>query len=220
MSISAVIFDLDGVITDSAEYHFLAWKALAEELCIEIDREFNEQLKGVDRMTSLERILASAGKADNYSQEEKLVLATRKNEHYKTLIQQITPADILPGVTAFLAELDQAGIPKALASASQNAPFIINRLGLTEQFKTIVDPTTLKANKPDPEIFVRAAELLGVEPSQCVGVEDAEAGIESIQGAGMFAVGVGDAHALRNADLLLAETAQLSLPQIQQAVSH
>ncbi|WED24818.1 beta-phosphoglucomutase [Vibrio sp. JC009] len=217
MSIAAFIFDLDGIITDSAEYHFLAWKELADELGIEIDREFNEQLKGVDRMTSLERILNHGGMADKFTPEKKIEIATRKNDHYKTLIQQVTPKDILPGIQTLLDDLNAAGIPMALASASKNAPFIIERLGLQDYFANIVDPATLKANKPDPEIFVRGAEMLGVEAAQCVGVEDAEAGVESIQAAGMFAVGVGDANALAKADLLLSDTAQLSLSEIVKA---
>jgi beta-phosphoglucomutase len=213
----AMIFDLDGVITDTAEYHYLAWKQLAEELGIPFDREFNEQLKGVSRMESLEKILARGNRQNAYTPEEKERLATKKNEHYKQLIGRITPADLLPGIPEFLKEVKGAGVKIALASASKNAPFVIERLQIGHYFDAMVDAATIKNSKPHPEIFLRAGELLSVDPSECVGVEDAEAGIEAIKRAGMFAVGVGTPEAMHQADLSFSSTRDLDFPRIRQA---
>lgn len=205
----AVIFDLDGVITDTAEYHFLAWKSLADELDLPFDKEFNEKLKGVSRMESLELIL-SLGNAV-YSDEEKKALAEKKNDLYKEMIQKVTPADLLPGIEPLLKELQEAGIGIALASASKNAPFILDRLGVTHYFNHVVDVNLIKQGKPDPEIFLTGAAKLGVLPEDCVGIEDAEAGIESILSAGMYAVGVGTPAQMQKADLIVSSTAELSL---------
>ncbi|MBD7966790.1 beta-phosphoglucomutase [Paenibacillus gallinarum] len=205
----AVIFDLDGVITDTAEYHYLAWKSLADELDLPFDKEFNEKLKGVSRMESLELILSLGDAA--YSDEEKNALAEKKNDLYKEMIQKVTPADLLPGIEALLKELQEAGIGIALASASKNAPFILDRLGVTHYFNHVVDVNLIKQGKPDPEIFLTGAAKLGVLPEDCVGIEDAEAGIESILSAGMYAVGVGNPAQMQKADLIVSSTAELSL---------
>lgn len=205
----AVIFDLDGVITDTAEYHYLAWKSLADELNLPFDKEFNEKLKGVSRMESLELILSLGDTA--YSDEEKKALAEKKNDLYKEMIQKVTPADLLPGIEALLKELQEAGIGTALASASKNAPFILDRLGVTHYFNHVVDVNLIKQGKPDPEIFLTGAAKLGVLPEECVGIEDAEAGIESILSAGMYAVGVGTPAQMQKADLIVSSTAELSL---------
>ncbi|WP_160032097.1 beta-phosphoglucomutase [Paenibacillus sp. An7] len=205
----AVIFDLDGVITDTAEYHYLAWKSLADELNLPFDKEFNEKLKGVSRMESLEFILSLGDAA--YSDEEKKALAEKKNDLYKEMIAKVTPADLLPGIEALLKELQEAGIGTALASASKNAPFILDRLGVTHYFNHVVDVNLIKQGKPDPEIFLTGAAKLGVLPEECVGIEDAEAGIESILSAGMYAVGVGTPAQMQKADLIVSSTAELSL---------
>ncbi|WP_454190179.1 beta-phosphoglucomutase [Paenibacillus sp. Marseille-Q7038] len=210
----AVIFDLDGVITDTAEYHFLAWKSLADELDLPFDKEFNEKLKGVSRMESLELIL-SLGDAV-YSDEEKKALAEKKNDLYKEMIAKVTPADLLPGIESLLKELQEAGIGIALASASKNAPFILDRLGVTHYFNHVVDVNLIKQGKPDPEIFLTGAAKLGVLPEDCVGIEDAEAGIESILSAGMYAVGVGTPAQMQKADLIVSSTAELSLSLLKQ----
>lgn len=138
------IFDLDGVITDTAKYHYIAWKELAAEIGIEIDLKFNEQLKGISRMDSLERILTLGNKNDAYTEVEKEALATKKNTHYVQLLQSLTPDDLLPGVKTFLDEAKAKNIPCAIASASKNAPFILDKLGVMQDFDTIVDPATLK----------------------------------------------------------------------------
>ncbi|ANE46448.1 beta-phosphoglucomutase [Paenibacillus swuensis] len=212
--LKAFIFDLDGVITESAEYHYLAWKALAEELDISFTREFNEELKGISRMDSLDKILTRGGRMNDFTQEEKDSLATKKNEHYRTFIKKITPDDVLPGIEPLLAEIRSRGLKIGLASVSKNAADVMNSLRLTEEFDVIVDAATISKSKPDPEIFLTAARLLNVAPSECIGVEDAAAGVTSIKGAGMFAVGVGSAETLAEADLIYANTSLLSYEEI------
>ena len=206
--LEAVIFDLDGVITDSAEYHYLAWKALAEELGLTFDRAKNERLKGVSRMESLEIVLEDSGL--HFTEQEKLALATKKNDNYKLMIERITPADLLPGIGSLLDGLQTRGIAIGLASASHNAPLILDRLAAAHWFKAIADPGRIRKGKPDPEIFLTAAEMLGVDPGNCIGIEDAEAGVRAIQAAGMTAVGIGSFEQLGAADLLLSSTSGLS----------
>ena len=210
----AFIFDLDGVITDSAEYHYLAWKELGEDLGIPFDREFNETLKGVSRTESLERILRHGKRENDFSPEEKERLARKKNEHYVSLISKITSDDILPGVEAFLNELKEAGYKIAMASASKNALLVTRQLGLLHAFDHIVDAATVVDSKPHPEVFLKAAEALAVDPKDCIGVEDAVAGVEAIHAAGMFAVGIGDPTVLTEADLVFTDTTGLTLDNV------
>lgn len=210
----AFIFDLDGVITDSAEYHYLAWKALGEDLGISFDREFNETLKGVSRTESLERILRLGGRENDFSFEEKELLATKKNEHYVSLISKITNADILPGIEVFLKELKEAGYKIGMASASKNAQMVTSQLGLLEAFDHIVDAATVKNSKPHPEVFLKAAKALRVDPKECVGIEDAVAGITAIHEAGMLAVGIGNPTVLTEADLVFEDTAHLRIEKL------
>ncbi|QII47876.1 beta-phosphoglucomutase [Bacillus paralicheniformis] len=206
----AVIFDLDGVITDTAEHHYLAWKHTAEQIGIEIDRSFNERLKGIDRERSLNTILIHGGAAGTYREAEKQEIMRRKNQYYQQLIQNLTPHDLLPGIAGLFAELKRENVSIALASSSRNAPAILQRLGLMDEFHAVVDPAALARGKPDPEIFLTAASLLGVPPSQCAAIEDAEAGIAAIKSAGMFAVGVGDETSLSGADLIVHNTNELT----------
>ncbi|AFS71417.1 beta-phosphoglucomutase [Exiguobacterium antarcticum] len=213
-TIEAVIFDLDGVITDTAEYHYLAWKQLGEELDIPFDRDFNETLKGVSRTDSLERILTLGGKQDAFTEQEKITLATKKNDHYVTLIQHISEQDLLPGIIAFLDEIRAAGLKIGMASASKNALTVVEALGVRHYFDDIVDAATVAQSKPHPEVFLRAAEALDVAPECCIGVEDAAAGITAIHAAGMYAVGVGPETTLHEADYRVDSTDLLSLEQI------
>ncbi|MDF0728823.1 beta-phosphoglucomutase [Cytobacillus sp. S13-E01] len=212
--LQAVIFDLDGVITDTAEYHYLAWKALGEGINVPFTREFNEELKGISRMDSLEKILALGGREHDFTIEEKENLADQKNEHYKRLIQEISPADILPGVENLIAEIKNRGFKIGLASVSKNAFTVMESLQLTKQFDVIIDAATIKNSKPDPEIFLTAAKALNVDPTECIGIEDAVAGVEAIKGAGMFAVGVGSKDTLAKADVVYERTAELSLAKL------
>ncbi len=211
--LEAVVFDLDGVITDSAEYHFQAWKKLCDELDIPFDREFNHNLRGVSRMKSLELLLSRVPDR-HFSEEEKVHLATRKNEYYKELITQITPDDLLPGIDKLLKEMKAAGIKTALASASRNAGTIIHQLEVEEMFDVMTDPAQLKKGKPDPEQFFMASEMLQVPLRNCIGVEDAQAGIDAINSAGIFSVGVGDY--LMNADWKCSSTEELTLKKLRE----
>lgn len=208
------VFDLDGVITDTAKYHYIAWKELAAEIGIDIDLKFNEQLKGISRMDSLERILSLGNKNDAYTEIEKEALATKKNTQYVQLLQSLTPDDLLPGVKEFLAQAKEKNIPCAIASASKNAPFILDKLGVMSDFDTIVDPATLKKGKPDPEIFVQAALALGIDPAEAIGFEDAQAGIDGIKAAGMYAVGVYSGEELHGADVIVEKLTDLNIDEL------
>lgn len=205
-----VVFDLDGVITDTAEYHYLAWQALGKKIGISFDRKFNENLKGVDRMESLRRILILGHQENNYTKEEKIALATEKNDLYKTFIQKITPADLLPGISQLLADLKKNHIHLALASASKNAPEILKNLEIDQIFDTIVNPNDLKKGKPDPEIYLKGAAQLNLSVKDCIGIEDAYSGVEAIKAAGMFAIGVGDKKTLNLADVVVPSTKELT----------
>lgn len=196
--LGAVLFDLDGVITDTAELHYQAWKDLADELGIPFDREHNEKLKGVDRMTSLKLILQNGDRT--YSPEEMEKLAHSKNERYKELLTTLTPEALLPGVRKLLKALRRDGIRTALASASRNAPTVLDRLGVTDLFDYVADAGAVALQKPDAEIFLNAAAGVGVHPLRCIGIEDAEAGVISIHRAGMPAVGIGTKETLPDAD--------------------
>ncbi|TJY42651.1 beta-phosphoglucomutase [Cohnella pontilimi] len=211
--IKAFVFDLDGVITDSAEFHYEAWSRLASELNIPFDKEYNELLKGVSRMESLELILNRKPEV-NLPTAEKEALAARKNDHYKELIQTISPEALLPGIGKLLEAIAEAGMGIALASASRNAPFIIERLGIGHYFQAIVDPAAVPQGKPHPDIYLQAAAELGVAPSECVGVEDAEAGVQAVKRAGMYAVGIGSEKVLREADYIVPDTSCLKLENI------
>ena len=207
-------FDLDGVITDTAKFHYVAWKELADSIGITIDLQFNEQLKGISRMDSLERILAYGGKENDYTAEQKEEMAADKNANYVKLLDDLSPADLLPGVKAFLDAAKEMNVPCSLASASKNAPFILKKLGVYDYFDAIVDPATLKKGKPDPEIFVRAAELIHIDPSEAVGFEDAQAGIEGIKGAGMYEVGVEGNEPLTEADMTIKSFEELNVSDL------
>lgn len=206
----AVIFDLDGVITDTAKYHFKAWRNLAASIGIRFDETFNERLKGISRMDSLQRILKFGGRSEDFTSNEKKGLAEQKNTEYRELIAAITPKDLLPGIENFLKELKEAGIKIGLASASRNGPFILEKLQIALYFNTLVDPAKLKRGKPDPEIFSTAAAQLGIDSAECVGIEDALAGVQAINAAGIFSVGVGVPDEA-DANWRVASTADLTL---------
>lgn len=206
--LEAVLFDLDGVITDTAEYHYQAWKKLADELGVPFDRVINERLKGVGRMESLEMILQLGNLS--LTSAEKQVLAERKNEYYKQMMEDISPKDLLPGIATLLRELKQAGVKIALASASKNAPTVIEKLEIGDYFDVIVDAGSLQKGKPDPEIFLTAADRLNVPYRNCIGIEDAESGVQAIRAAGMRAVGVGTPGAMNLADWPVKNTSEIT----------
>ncbi|MDR0921837.1 MAG: beta-phosphoglucomutase [Lactobacillales bacterium] len=206
-----VCFDLDGVITDTAEYHYRAWKKLGEEIGISIDRAFNEQLKGVSREDSLHRILEHGKQVGKYNEEEFAELAKRKNENYVEMIQAVSPKDVYPGILTLLRDLKANGIKIALASASKNGPFLLERMELTSYFDAIADPAKVAAGKPAPDIFLAAASGIGVASEKCIGIEDAQAGIQAIKAAKMLPIGVGKAEDLGNDIALVPSTSYLTL---------
>lgn len=205
------IFDLDGVITDTAKFHFEAWSQLAkEELDLELPEAFETKLKGISRTESLVKILEFGGLTDNYSEEEILALAAKKNGYYLQAIETLTKDDILPGITRLIAELKEHDVKLALASASKNAPAILEKLGLADAFDAIADPAKVKAGKPAPDIFLAGAKAVSLDPSECVGVEDAVAGVQAIKSANMTAVAVGDEEELKQADVVVPTTEDFS----------
>jgi beta-phosphoglucomutase len=185
----ACIFDLDGVIVDTAKYHFLAWKRLADQLGINFTETDNERLKGVSRMDSLEIILEIGNM--NLSETIKHEYAATKNTWYVEYISKMTPDEILPGCIGFISELRKAGILTAIGSASKNTPMILERVGISKYFDAVADGNNVSKAKPDPEVFLKAAELLCVPPSECFVFEDASAGVHAALNAGMLCIGIG-----------------------------
>jgi len=210
--LKAVLFDLDGVIVDTAKYHYLAWKKLADREGIYFDEKINERLKGVSRMASLEIILERSTRV--YSEEEKHKMTEIKNNWYREMIGQLKPDEILPGVIDFLNSLKKHGIKCAICSASKSAAYIIEKLGITDYFDTIVGGQDITKSKPDPEVFLVAAERLNVFPAECVVLEDAYAGLEAAKRAGMKAVGLGDPDILTNADVVYKDMTEVSLEKV------
>ena len=206
--IRGFLFDLDGVLVDTAQYHFLAWQRMAAELGIHFGEAENEQLKGVSRAESLNRILAWGGKS--LSDAEKQHWMTLKNDWYLELVRGMPADDYLPGAHEFLRASRAAGIKVALGSASKNAPLILERLGWIPLFDALVDGNVVTASKPDPEVFLEGARRLGLKPEECVVFEDSEAGVEAAHRAGMKVVGIG--HGL-DADLLVSGLDQLTPEQ-------
>ena len=205
------IFDLDGVITDTAKFHYQAWKALADSLGISIDETFNETLKGISRMDSLDRILAHGHRENAFTPAEKEALAQQKNDHYVQLLEHLTTEDVLPGVVPLLQQAQARHIPCAVASASKNAPLILEKLGVRTYFATIVNPDSLSKGKPDPEIFLAAADSIGVLPQNAIGFEDAQSGIDGLKAAGIYAVGLSASQPLIGADMQVSEMTELSV---------
>lgn len=195
------IFDLDGVIVDTAKYHYLAWKRLAEELGFEFTEHHNERLKGVSRMKSLE-ILLEIGNI-KLDEQTMINMAEKKNQWYVEYIKNLTPDEILPGANDFIKDIRKLGVKTALGSASKNAVLILQNLGITEYFDAVVDGNCVSKAKPDPEVFTKAAEMLGSTPEACVVFEDAEAGIEAAKRGGMYAVGIGKSDILKNAYIVI-----------------
>jgi beta-phosphoglucomutase len=205
----AAIFDLDGVIVDTAKYHYLAWRRLAAEYGFDFTEADNERLKGVSRTRSLEILLEIGGLT--VDEKTKSQMAAQKNEWYVEYIRQMGTSEILPGVTEYLQGIRARGIKTALGSASKNVPLILERLAISGLFDVIVDGNTVTKAKPDPEVFLRAAAELRVLPASCVVFEDAEAGIEAAYRAGMGTVGIGSPLLLKEADIVLPGLFELAV---------
>lgn len=193
--IKGFLFDLDGVIVDTAVFHFQAWRRLAQKLGGDFTEEQNEQLKGVSRVDSLKKIIEWTGAT--VSEEEFQTLMVEKNEWYLELVQGLGPQDALPGALNFLQTAYDQGIKIALGSASKNAPMILEKLGITPLFTAIIDGNNVVNGKPHPEVFLKGAEALGLEPSECVVFEDSIAGVQAAKTGGMSSVGIGDAETLQ-----------------------
>ena len=205
----AFIFDLDGVIVDTAKYHYLAWKELAHELGFDFTEEQNELLKGVSRVRSLD-ILLDIGKV-SLGEEERNKFLNEKNAQYLAYIDKMDQREILPGIAQVLHFLKANKIPFSLGSASKNARHILENLNLLELFDAVVDGNDVSTAKPDPEVFLLAAERLRVDPGDCIVVEDAQAGIEAARRAGMTSIGIGDIAILGEANYVLSNTSELSV---------
>ena len=201
MIMKACIFDLDGVIVDTAKYHFLTWKKLADQLGVNFTYADNERLKGVSRMESLETILKSGN--ITLGEQEKEELAAKKNNWFVEYLDNMSANETLPGVVSFLDDLDNNHIRKAIGSASKNAVLALRKIGLEDRFDLIIDGTMVSRAKPDPEVFLKAATGLGLAPGQCLVFEDAHAGIQAAHNGKMKCVGVGNPDILGEADVVI-----------------
>jgi beta-phosphoglucomutase len=212
MRTKACIFDLDGVIVDTAKYHFLAWKRLAGQLGILFSEKDNERLKGVSRMDSLEIILEIGDMKMNQTQKNKY--ATLKNKWYVDYIDKMTPDEILPGCLEFISELRSADIRVAIGSASKNTPMILERVGIKDLFDAVVDGNIASKAKPDPEVFIKAAKMVGIEPENCIVFEDAIAGVQAAINAGMMCIGVGSQNVLKKAHFVISGLHEMNLDKL------
>lgn len=200
--LEAVIFDMDGVLTETSKQHYLAWKHLTKDLNFEITEKINEQVKGISRLESLDIVLSAGNMVDKYTATEKLQLADKKNLIYQSLIKEFTKDNLADGALLILKVLRENGIKIALASVSKNAEFLLEAMEIKDYFDVVVDPSEVVQGKPAPDIFIMAAQKLGVEPKNCIGIEDAFAGVEAIKRAGMKPIGIGNKEVLHNCDVV------------------
>ena len=207
MNIKAIIFDLDGVICHTDQYHYQAWKELSDRLGIPFDERDNDRLRGVSRMESLNIVLEKSPRV--YSAQEKLAFAEEKNKAYRRLLLQMTPVDLPEETLSTLRELRARGLLLGIGSSSKNTKLILSRLGLADFFDAVADGTEITHSKPDPEVFLLAAEKLGVSPAEALVVEDADAGIEAAKAGNFFAAGIGPAAMNPGANAALASLADL-----------
>lgn len=210
--IEGVIFDLDGVIVTTDEYHYRAWKKIAMDEEIYFDRKINERLRGVSRMQSLEIILERTD--SKYTEEEKVRLAERKNNYYKEYINQLNSRDILPGALPLMEQLKMEKIRIAVGSSSKNCDTILERIGLSSYFDAVVSGNDISRSKPDPEVFLLAAQRLCLEPGSCLVVEDALAGVTAALQAGMKVLAVGSASSDRRATIRAADLSKVTAEEI------
>lgn len=211
-NIKACLFDLDGVIVDTAKYHYLAWKRLANELGFEFTKEDNERLKGVSRMKSLEILLEIGGLS--FNENIKNEMAAKKNAWYIEYISTMNSSDILPGVLSFLKVLRDNKIKTALGSVSKNAMLILKNIEMVDYLDTVIDGTKITNAKPHPEVFLKGAAELNIRPSECVVFEDAQAGIEAAINAGMFSIGVGSPEILNKANFVISSFEEMTLDKL------
>ena len=215
MAIKAFIFDLDGVLTDTAEYHFRGWKRLAEEEGIPFTREDNEALRGIPRRASLLIVL----KGRPYPEAKLQEMMERKNNFYLEFIREISPGDLLPGARELLEEIRAAGLKSALGSASKNAGEVLDRLGIRSLLDAISDGHSVERQKPAPDLFLHAAKQLGLPPAECVVVEDATAGVEAALAGGFRTIGLGPAERVGQAEIVLPSLEGQRLADILRALA-
>ena len=208
----ACIFDLDGVLVDTAVYHYQAWKKLANSMGFDFSHAQNEQLKGVNRMRSLDMILNWGGITKTDAEKEEL--ATLKNTWYVDMINKMSATEVLPGSAELLQALKDHGVKIALGSASKNSGLILERTNLTHFFDAIVDGNSVTTSKPDPEVFLKGAEMLGTAPENCIVFEDAAAGVQAAISADMAVVGVGEADNLPGTDLIIKDLSGVTVAQL------
>ena len=211
-TIKACIFDLDGVIVDTAIYHYKAWKRLANSLGFDFTEHQNEQLKGVSRVRSLQLILGWGNVTKTEAEQE--VLATQKNTWYMEMVNQMTPSEILPGAKEFLETCRAVGLKIALGSASKNSMTILDKLNLTDMFDAVIDGNKVSKAKPDPEVFLAGAQALGMQPEECVVFEDAIAGVEAALAGDMKVVGIGSPDVLVGANLVIKGLDEMTLDRL------
>lgn len=217
MNKKGFIFDLDGVIVDTAKYHFLAWKKLANSIGVDFSEEQNEHLKGISRVRSLEKILEWGNKT--LLDDEFMELMARKNNDYLNYIDKMDESEILPNVTKILDYFLQQNQPIALGSASKNARAILKRVKLIEKFDAIVDGNDVSKAKPDPEVFLNAANVLQVKPEKCIVFEDAVAGIQAANNANMISIGIGDKEVLKEADYVFKDFTEISIEFLDELIN-
>lgn len=208
-NLKAIIFDMDGVITETSEMHFIAWRDMAKTIGVDIDLEFNEKLKGISRRDSIMRILKHGNKVDEVTEDHIESMMYEKNEHYKSLIASYTKDQLNPCIFELMKTLKENRIKIGIASASKSAPMLVKNLQIDEFVDFIADPSKVPG-KPAPDLFLTAAKNLGVCPSECIGIEDAEAGVIAIKAADMLAVGIGSKDVLVGADIVLENTKELT----------
>ncbi len=210
-TLEAVIFDMDGVLTETSHQHFLAWKMLAQKLGYDLPNAVNDQVKGISRLESLEIVLKAGNMSDKFSDSEKVQMADDKNAIYQSLIKEFTKENVSEGALELLKSLKENNIKIGLASVSKNAPFLLEAMEISEYFDVVVDPREIKHGKPAPDIFLMAAKKLGAAPENCIGVEDAYAGVESIKSAKMTPVGIGTKEVLSNCETVLSNLNEVNI---------
>ncbi|OGO79529.1 MAG: beta-phosphoglucomutase [Clostridiales bacterium GWB2_37_7] len=216
-ALKAVIFDMDGVLTETSLQHYIAWKLLAKDLGFELSEEVNEKVKGISRLESLDIVLRAGNMVDKFSEAEKLELADKKNLIYQCLIKEFTKKNLSEGALELLTSLRNNNIKIALASVSKNAQFLLEAMEIGNYIDAIADPSEVKHGKPAPDIFLMAAKMLGVEPKNCIGIEDAFAGVEAIKSAGMQPVGIGSKEILYNCELVFSSLKEVNIDMLREA---
>lgn len=209
--LEAVIFDMDGVLTETNRQHYLAWKHLAKDLNFEITDETNERVKGISRLASLDIVLSAGNMVDKFTENEKVQLTDKKNLIYQSLIKEFTKKNLSDGALLLLKVLRDNRVKIALASVSKNARFLLEAMEIKDYFDVVVDPSEVMHGKPAPDIFIMAAKKLGVKPRNCIGIEDAFAGVEAIKRAGMKPIGIGNKKVLYNCDIVFDSLKEVNI---------